>query len=450
MMKYLLQLPFFLAILLSIPSMAQQSNTLSLNQAWEQASNTYPGLKAQEAHIGEYEFNKKEVQSRSLPQVQLQAQNSYGTFAGSNGAFFPVPGIFNVTGNSSTAETGQNAAVNTYGSVLMDWKIFEFGKQRKAVEAAEYQVQGAKSSYDAAGLSLKTKVTRLYFEILYSYSNLIWAKQHVKRVKEIMDLSVSLAQAGLKPGADTSLTSSSYSQAMAYQKEWQGKYNASKINMTEVVPQQDFVLPQESFLLYNDLQQNTDSVSLSHPYLQVLNKEVLYEKAREAFASRKVFPTLSILGGLSTRGSDINTHRNYNYTNNYLIGIGLTWNISGAYTSSLEKKRAEKTVQSVVAKYELQKLQMNTSLAAVSERILQQQQQVLENNMAQNKAKEAYELYLSRYEGGLINLTDLLQIQFLLQSAEKEAIEAQQVLWSLVTTHSEISGDFNYLSTHFN
>lgn len=449
-MKYFLQLPFLMVILMSISSQAQQTNVLSLKQAWEQANKSYPGLVDREASLGEYKLRKKEVQSLSLPQVQLQAQTSYGTFAGSNGAFFSVPGVFNVTGNSSIPGIEETAASNAYGSILMDWKFFEFGKQRKAIEAAEYQVQGAKSRVDATRLSLQTKVTRLYFDILYSYSNLDLAAQNVNRVKEILELTVSLAQAGLKPGADTLLVSSSFFQAMALQKEWQGKYNSSKISFTEVVPQQDFILPLQSFLRYNDLKRNLDSVSQSHPYLQVLDKEVLYGKAQKSVASRKLFPSISILAGLSSRGNDINPERNYNYSNNYLAGIGLTWNVSGAYTSSLEKKRAEKTLQSMVSKYELQKLQMNTSLRAVSARIFQQQQQVKENTTAQKKAKQAYELYLFRYKGGLINLIELLQIQLLLQRAEKEAIEAQQMLWDLVTTQAEISGDFNYLSTQFN
>ncbi|WEK17740.1 MAG: TolC family protein [Candidatus Pedobacter colombiensis] len=458
-MKYFLQLPCLLGILFSMQLKAQQPDTLSLKQAWDQAYKTYPALAGQQALIGEYQMRKQEVQSHSLPQLQFQLQNSFGTFAGSTGAFFPVPGVFNVTGNAVPNGTQPKTAANTFGSVLMDWKVFEFGKQHNAIKGANYQVEAAKSSYNATQISLQVKVSRLYFDVMYSNANLDWTDRNLNRVKEILELTKSLTQAGLKPGADTLLASSSYAQAKAYQNEWRGKYNASRVNFTEVVPQNNFVIPHQYFMSSKNLEVIADTISADHPYLQVLNNQVLYEQTQKDIAARKALPSLSILGGLSSRGTGINVDGTIesgiasgyrNYANNYLVGVGLSWNISGAFTSSLEKKRVEKTIQVQQAKYEQQKLQMNTSLNAVTTRIVQQKQQIEQSHIAVNTAKEAYTLYLSRYESGLINLTELLQIQSILQKAEKEAIEAQEVLWDLLITQSEISGDFNILSNQFN
>ncbi|WP_214227782.1 TolC family protein [Pedobacter sp. B4-66] len=456
-MKYTLQLSCLVLMAFATQVKAQQKNTLTLKEAFAEADRTYPGLAERIAAVGEYKIRKKEVQSKSIPQVQLQAQNSYGTFQGSSGAFFPVPGVFNVTGNNSPLGSEVQTTGNTFGSAVVDWKVFEFGKQRKAIDAAEYQAQGAQSSYDAAQLALHAKVSRLYLDIYYSNANLKWAEKNVKRVNQILDLSVSLSLAGLKPGADTALASSAYSQALAVRHEWLGKYEASKASFYEVVPLQDWSL-QEQVL---DKHENTptDSVKKDHPYLQVIDKQLRYEKAREQVVSRKIFPSLSILGGVSTRGSGIGKNgitdnglgSGYqNFANNYLVGIGLSWNISGAYTSSLEKKRSQKTIEGVQAKYNLQKLQMNTSLQALSSRINQQEQLLKESGKAFQKASDAYELYLSRYEGGLINLIELLQIQSLLQTAERENIQAGQNYWNLITAQAEISGDFSYLLNHFN
>jgi outer membrane protein TolC len=458
MMKYLLQMLLVLFILWSKPSHAQQPPTLSLQQAWERANNHYPGLDERKYLIDEFKIRKKEVQSQALPQVQLQAQSSYGTLAGSTGAFFPIPGSFNVSGNNSM-NPDINAAHNTFGSVLMDWRIFEFGKQRNAVEAAEFQVKAAESSFDAAGLSLQSRVTKLYIDILYHKANLQWSESNVIRLNNIRNVTVSLALAGLKPGADTSLATSSFLQAKAYQQEWLGKYDASKINFTEVVPVQDFNLAVHAFLKADSGNLKIDSLPLSHPYLKVITNQLSYEKTQESLLAKEAMPSLSILGGLSSRGSAIHPNGTMtsgltsgfaNYANNYLIGLGIRWNISGVYTISLAKKRAEKTVKSVQARYETQKLQMKTALDAVNSRISQQEGQLLNNKLAEQQAKNAYDLYLVRYEGGLISLTELLQIQSFLQLAEREYIEAQQVLWNLLITQAEVSGDFNYLASQFN
>jgi outer membrane protein TolC len=65
------------------------------------------------------------------------------------------------------------------------------------------------------------------------------------------------------------------------------------------------------------------------------------------------------------------------------------------------------------------------------------------------KAREAYSLYLSRYESGLINLTELLQIQAILQQTEKSNIDTHGQLWDQLINKAELSGNFTYLSTQF-
>ncbi|MBB6269753.1 outer membrane protein TolC [Pedobacter cryoconitis] len=456
MMKYNLYLISLFFMLISVSTCAQQTAGLTLAQAWELAYQNYAGLMAKDAQLQEAYYAKKEVQSRSLPQIQLQLQNSYGTFAGSNGAFFPVPGVFNVNGTKS--DHAGSPAANTFGSVLADWKFFEFGRQRKTIAAAGYKVQEAQSGYDAAKLSLQAKVTSLYIGILYANSNLTWADQQVKRVKEILELTVSLADAGLKPGADTALAASSYLLAVASKNEWAGKYNAGQINFSEVVPGTSVLLPQQSFMHYQTLHILPDSISSNHPYLQILDQQVRYNEVQNTLASKKAFPSLSLLGGLSARGSGIYTagtvEKNWsagfnNIAHNYLIGIGLTWNLSNIYTGSPEKKRTAKTLQSSKFNYDLQKLQMNTAIQAINSRTDQQLKQVKNTRLALAKAQQAYELYLSRYESGLINLTELLQIQSLLQQVEKNSIEVQQEFWNLLIRRAELSGDFNYLFNQF-
>ncbi|MGY0038018.1 TolC family protein [Pedobacter sp. NJ-S-72] len=138
MMKYNLYLISLFFMLTSVSAYAQQPAGLTLTRAWELAYQNYAGLMAKNAQLEEASYAQKETQSRSLPQMQLQLQNSYGTFAGSNGAFFPVPGVFNV--NGAKADHGNTSAANTFGSVLVNWKFFEFGKQRKTIEAAGYKV----------------------------------------------------------------------------------------------------------------------------------------------------------------------------------------------------------------------------------------------------------------------------------------------------------------------
>lgn len=457
MKKSPLYLTGMLLMLSSVGGYSQQHKELSLSRLWELTSDHYPSLTEKQARIEESEYRKKELRNAAIPQVQLQLQNSLGTFEGTNGAFFPVPGVFNVSGNGSIGRPGSGSnTMNSFGSVLMDWKVSQFGKQQKMIEAAGYEVQEAQRNFEASKLALRAKTTRHYLDLLYTSSGRTWAEKNAVRVKEILDLSVSLAEAGLKPGADTALVAAAYLQAQAQQEDWNGKYQAGQVNVKELAPTligEQFV-PLQQYMGKLFTIENVDSVEASHPFLQTLEKQLMVKQVQKEVIGRKQLPSISLLAGLSARGTGINSDgsvkNNYasgfsNGAQNYLVGVGLSWNLTGLYTGSVEKKRAQKQVDAAHSRYQLEKLQMNTSLKALSSRIEAQLKQVVKTESAVQKTTAAYELYLSRYEAGLINLTDLLQIQSLLQQVEKSNIEVHQELWTQLNTKAELSGDYSFL-----
>lgn len=448
-----------LILITGINTRAQQLPELSLSKAWQTAFDTYPGLNQKKAEIGESLIQKDIAASDRLPQAQAQLQNSIGTFAGSSGAFFPLPGIFNVN-NSRPAATGPSITSNFYGSVVADWNLIGFGKINNAVKAANAEVDQAKSSFDAYHLTLQAKVTRQYFDVLYNQSNLTWADENVQRVKQILELSKSLTEAGLKPGADTSLAASTYLQILGEQDNWKGKYSASKITLTETVPLgvADFEVPQKNYLQANVNLPLYDTLSAVHPYLKILEKQIRVSEARSKAAGSQALPSISLITGYSGRGSGISPNgivsNDYsagfdNMANNYLVGVGLTWNITGAYKSMLQRKKLDQQVQGNKYGYDQEEKQLQTELGSSSARLTEQIRQAEKMQRAVGKAREAYDLYLSRYESGLINLTELLQIQAILQQTEKSNIDIHGRLWEELINKAELSGNFTYLSTQF-
>lgn len=114
-----------------------QTKELTLSEGWEAAFAEYPGLSEKHALIKESEYQKREVQNGLLPKVQLQLQNTYGTFAGSTGGFFFLPGTFNVSGTNSTSEhsastTGTFGSVSSTGAFLsLDDKEKPFRRRKR-------------------------------------------------------------------------------------------------------------------------------------------------------------------------------------------------------------------------------------------------------------------------------------------------------------------------------
>src|SRR5690606_631702 len=137
----------------------------------------------------------------------------------------------------------------------------------------------------------------------------------------------------------------------------------------------------------------------------------------------EALPTLKVLGGYAFRSSGINNNGHIssswrngfnNQSNNYLFGLGLTWNISNLYSKSFSAASLAKKAQQTEQLHQQYEVAMQSDIASLKAKINEQYQQLQKTNMAVKQSQQAYNMYLARYKSGLIALTELLQIQSLL------------------------------------
>lgn len=429
-----------------------QKSEVNLYQIYNTALEKYPGVNERMAAIAAAQLDQKLIKSKQLPQAKLQLQNSVGTLESSSGAFFPLPGMFNINGNTDAHDI--KTSFNTYGSVVADWEIFSFGKLNAEHEASDLRVQEAVSDLSIYELDLQSLMSRLYLKVLYNDVRLKWSQDNVSRISEIYKVSKVLAAAGLTPGADTALAASSYYQLLSEEDLLRGKLQASKHQLNEFLSvdldQKDF--SSHRFLTARSYKLATQN-QRKHPYLDKLAHQIEYQNLQQKVAERSMLPSVSLLAGLSSRGF---SHRRNdggsgwansfdNQASNYLVGVGLTWNITGLYDKTLEKRRSAELGKMAQSSLQQQELRIEAGVRSASSRISEQIKQVAKTKLGVEKAEQAYLLYRTRYENGLINLTDLLQIQLLLQLAEEKQIEAFRGLWEQVIIHSELRADFGNL-----
>lgn len=435
-----------------------QNNTYRLGDLYQQAIQKYPGIESRKEQIQAVIYEKKKVNTLQLPQVNLQLQNTFGTFQGTTGSAFPLPGVFNVSGGDVNQSNG-NAIATTYGSAVADWTIFSFGKIQQQKQAASHKIAEAEKDLSAYELNLKSQITQLYFYNLFYLSKYEWAKENARRVNEILEISRSYAEAGLKPGADTSLAASAYAKIKADVAKWKGKLAANEEQIQEFI-QLPFTASPESnnaYLKQRPLVSTKNPRHFNHPYLSVLESRIDYFDAMEKYAGRSALPSASLLGGLSMRGSGIEngqTTQNWgssfeNPRNNYLVGIGIKWNLTDGLKSKHNQKQLQHQKSSVTADYKQRELQLNAAIAASQKSLIQEMLRTDAIKESVEKAKTAFELYNSRYESGLLSLTELLQIQFILQESEKDQIEAYQELWDTARLQAEYTADFSGIFSIF-
>lgn len=445
----------WLAIVAALPLYAQQQQDYTLGSLWSKVEENYPGVGAKMSAIDAAKYNQRAVKGNMLPQVNAQAQNTYGTYEGSAGGFFPQPGFFNV--NGSVPLDGSTTAANTFGSAIVNWELFSFGKLRKQNEAAGALYDKSVSDKDAYVLNLKKILSERYITLLYNNAKLQWTKNNAERLNDIRKITSGLSASGLRPAADSLLASSSYVQAMGEYDKWNGFKNAAYIKLLELYGD-DTVNYTASANRFDNPAENSlnkvNTINPSHPILDALDKQSEYYTLSGEAQKRSSLPSINLLGGYAYRGTGISPNGKVsgawkdgfrNTTNNFLAGIGITWNLTSLHTNRMKGEQLFKEAESTKLLHSQYEQAMQADLSASQAKIVQQYQQLQKTKLAVQQSQDAYNMYLARYKSGLITLSELLQIRILLEQAENAHIEASREYWVLLAYEAELTADFDFL-----
>ena len=454
-MNYRYMLSCLILGLVSYKSYGQSSNDLSLPVLWEQALSSYPGIKASRAQLKTSKLNQKLIRNQRLPQVQLQVQNTIGTQQSAGGAFFPLPGIYNIGGPAAGDVSGPAASM--YGSMVMDWKFLQFGKQKKKEEAAEILSRQAMHRLSAEQLAVQVGVSRTYFDLLYHRHMERWALENTDRLETLFAVAKSLAEAGLAPGADSLLVKATLKQVASSLENWRGRQEESALSLSAWVdiPATQLLIRSESFLTQGSrmaVEPSTDQ--LTHPLMAFRREQLAYADKLNELASLRILPDLSLLGGMQIRGKAAAQQDPFyeswqnSYSNpvhNYLLGIGMTWNTDKLFNYKTEKSLSREAMIFREAEAEETALNLKSRQQMTHQRIIRGQHQIENAEEAYTAAREAYRLFEARYNSGLIPVNDLLQIQDVLQKTEKTRIEAYYQYWIQQVEFAESTADFSVL-----
>jgi len=446
----------WVAVIITFPLYAQQQQENTLGSLWIKVEENYVGISVKTASVEAAKLNERVVKSNMLPQIKAQAQNTYGTYEGSAGAFFPQAGFFNVSGSSAGLD-GSSTAANTFGSAIAEFELFSFGKFRKQNEAARALYNKSVSEKEAYLLHLKKILSGRYIVLLYNDAKLNWTEKNAERLNDIRKITSGLSASGLRPAADSLLASSSYVQAMGEYDKWSGFKNASLIKLLELYGDEtvDYTTSVKRFSNPSAMNLNGEStINPSHPILDELDKQSEYLALSGQAQKRASFPSIRILGGYAHRGTGISPNGTVsgawkdgfsNTTNNFLAGIGITWNITSLHTNRMKGDQLFKHAESTGLLQTQYQQAMQADLSALQTKIMQQYAQLQKTRLAVKQSQDAYEMYLARYKSGLIALSELLQIRTWLEQAENAHIEASRDYWLLLAYEAELTADFDFL-----
>lgn len=446
---------------------------LTLGGLWPTIQASYVGLEVQDAAIGQAKLEQRAVESEALPELQLQAQNTYGNIERSFGAFFPLPGIFTVNGVERTGG-GSSAAASGYGSATVDWEIFAFGKHRLKAGAAGALVRKAEQQKAAYLLALKKTLTERYIRLLYADAKLKWADKNAVRLSRIREITSGLSKAGLRPAADSLLATSSFIQAKGEADKWAGVQKAAYIRLLELfrggadtgtlaVAGLDYRASARRFMQAGKAVSGLSAIvpvqtlDPGHPTLSALTYSASYYRQKADAQLRAALPSVHVLGGYAYRTSGIDgagavsgkwTDGFDGGSSHLLAGIGLTWDLTSLRTRRLSAASLVKAAEKQARQHQLYQQKMEAALSGLQVQLQQQYLQLEKARRAVLESADAYDMYLARYKSGIISLTELLQIRSLVEQTENTQIEAASAFWQLLSEHAALSMDFGFLFTH--
>ena len=439
-----------------------QKKLYSLQDVLQKTVEQYPSIASRKYEIERQQLRKDLVKKDQLPEVNFQAQQSYGSYQGVSGSFFPLSGIYNTSGSAKGIDGASTSVANAYTSAVLHWDFIQFGRIKTQLNVADAAIQLSTSALSQEELRLQYLAAQQYFNLLQSTAFLSTANADVQRLKDLLELSKAQADAGLRPGADTLLIKSNYFQIKGQVNQQQALFETAKLQLASLIGEDTLSFSIDT-TAYN-LNKNAFDLPLNdtlgnHPYLQYLKANIHYANVSLAAVKRQPYPSVGVLAGAGLRGSGINNLGEANngfvepWKNNtagYLLGVGVTWNLSSLYQNKTRQKIAEKEIQTAKADYTDASLQLQTSYAATISRWKQQIEKVKDAQTALHASQQAYDLYVTRYESGLINLIELLQLQNTLQNAENNYLTATAAYWNELINQSESTGSFSLLLSQIN
>lgn len=447
---------FRLKILLIVVGMCISINSYAqhLQDLWEKTKEYYSGFDVQKQQILLAKQDSIAQQIKYKPQVQAQFQQSLSSLNGASGSFMPLPGILNMSGPNDPI--GGSSTFNHFISGTLNWDLVNFGRKGLDKDISSSKIEYSKLQEQNFIYHIQQRLTQRYIEFIYLNVLNEWFEKHAERYTSILDITKGLAEAGIIPGADTLLASSSLKNVESNLLQIKGKVAGSRELLKEFT--KDFNPADTKITPFLEVIDTKTVVQQEHPLFLMKRNEAESLQLMEKKNQRDHFPRVMLLGGLTNRSSGITSdgYVNPNYSalyndfaNNYFVGVGVTWNLQDLFNSRSQRSSLGLLRQNNEYEQEVIQNEIQSHIAQLEAEIIAADAGIKESNLSRTKAEEAYLLYKARYEGGLINLSDLLQVQEILLQTERQNLMAYLNYWNLMISKSYQQADFSQLFTHF-
>lgn len=454
--KYLFILSF---LIFANSSLLSAQQTLTLKDAIQTAINNYGTIKAKSSYAASSQASVEQARRDYLPNLNISAQQDYGTINGQNGPLYGFGGLAAGSSGQPLPDQNWNAAFGGLYLTNINWDFFAFGRAKEKIKTVQAVATRDTKDWQQEIFQQEVKVAAAYLNLLAAQKLTQSYQKNLNRADTFRRVVVTRVLNGLNPGVDSSQANAEVSNAkiaLTRALDFQ-QTQANRLAQLMGVPPQPFNL--DTFFIARVPAVLTDSADVAnHPTLQWFKSRIAASDEQAKYYHTFNFPVFSLVGILQTRGSgfepsynaanlDAYTHAYWDGVKptrtNYLVGIGVTWNLTQPLRVSRQVKAQQLISKGLQAEYELADQQLRAQLQLSDTRISNALDNYREAPVQVKAASDAYLQKSVLYKNGLTNLVDVTQALYTLIRAETDRDIAYSNVWQALLLKASASGDFN-------
>jgi outer membrane protein TolC len=436
----------------------------SLKDALAEGIKNYGIIKAKTKYAEASKIFVEQVKRENLPNFTLSAQQDFGTVNGQFGPLFGFNGLGVASSGPALAQQNNNAAFGASYVTNFNWDFFAFGKAKEKVKVAEAIAAKDGKDLDQELFQHKIKIAAAYLNLIAAQQLKNSYEKNLNRADTFRLIAVAKVLSGMIPGVDSSQANAEYSSAkilLTKSIDQEASISNQLFQLVGIAPQ---AYSLDSFFIHRIPKISSDSIVIQkHPLLQFYQSRINASDAQSRFIKTSSYPVFTAVGVVQGRGSGFKSDylinpldftKNYwsgisPTRTNYLLGVGLTWNIIQPYRISQQLRSQDLISRGLQEEYTFVNQQITAQMQLSDIKI---KNALLIFKEAPIQIKAATDAYIQKsvlYKNGLTNLVDLTQTLYVLVRAETDRDIAYNNVWQALLLKAASSGDFSIFENQF-
>lgn len=431
---------------------APQPAPMTLAQAVEAASKTYPSIRVSQEQMNAAAAGINLARTAYLPRVDALAQVDRATRNNVFGLMLPQ----NVIPSISGPVLGTNNTGTVWGSAagaLASWEPFDFGLRKANVSTAEATKAQAGATVKRTQFEVASATVDSYLTLAAAQEIVRAAQAGVDRAETTARTTQALTNAQLRPGADFSRAQAELAAARTQWIQSRQAVEVASATLAQFVgaPPDQIAVSAASLLQLPQTQSPATADFNANPAVVEQNATVEQARAQLRALERSYFPRFSLQALANARGTgaELNGERL-----DWLNGLAPTvQNFAFGFTVAFPimdyaSLRAKESAQSAAIRAQMARTeQVVTELKArwnVALAQLRGARAVAENTPVQvSAARDATLQAAARYQSGLGTIDQVAEAQRLLTQAEIDDGLARLAVWRALSGLATAAGNLD-------